>query len=240
MNRIKFSIITVTYNAIDYIEKAIQSVELQNYNNKEYIIIDGNSTDGTIDIIKRHKSNIKIFISEPDNGIYDAMNKGLNYADGDFVFFLGADDTFFNSNVLQSVANKITDLGSVYYGDAMMLPLNRILWGKYNKIKLGIGNICHQTIFYPKCIYKKYQYDKKYVLFADYVMNIKLYRKYNFIYLHETIAYYNQTGISSKRQDKEFEKNKIALIVNNLGIIPLVSRYIYHTLWKIKHGKILI
>jgi len=84
-----FSIITVTYDAVEWLERTIQSVISQSYPNIEYIIIDGNSTDGTLDIIKK-------YLSEPDGGLYDAMNKGLNLATGDYVWFINAGDTLYS------------------------------------------------------------------------------------------------------------------------------------------------
>jgi len=88
----KVSVITVCYNAVDCIENAIKSVLSQTYKNIEYIIIDGMSTDGTFDIINNYRDKISTFISEKDNGIYDAMNKGIGIAAGDVIYFLNSDD----------------------------------------------------------------------------------------------------------------------------------------------------
>ena len=99
----KISIITVCFNSEKFIESAIESVHSQDYNNIEYIIIDGNSTDKTIEIINNNKGRINKFISEPDHGIYDAMNKGLKMATGDIVGILNSDDLYFNNTILSSV-----------------------------------------------------------------------------------------------------------------------------------------
>ncbi len=98
------SIITVVYNAEEYLEETIQSVIGQTFKNIEYIIIDGGSTDGTFDIIKKYEHAIDYYISEKDEGIYDAMNKGIEAANGEWINFMNGGDTFHNSNVLQSLS----------------------------------------------------------------------------------------------------------------------------------------
>ena len=103
---LKITIITVSYNAAATIEQTISSVVHQDYPNIEYIIIDGGSTDGTIDIIKRYESYGIRWISEPDHGIYDAMNKGIRYATGDYLYFLGADDWLCNNEVILSIRTQ--------------------------------------------------------------------------------------------------------------------------------------
>ena len=101
----KVSIITVTYNSEKYIERCINSVLQQNYNNIEFIIIDGNSTDSTVGLINKYEKYISCFISEVDNGIYDAMNKGILQATGDIIGILNSDDYFYDNNVI----NKVVD-----------------------------------------------------------------------------------------------------------------------------------
>ena len=97
------SIITITYNEEKYLEKTIQSVINQNYKNFEYIVIDGNSTDNTVNIIKKYKNNIDCYINEKDSGIYDAMNKGINKANGRWINFMNGGDTFANNSVLKNL-----------------------------------------------------------------------------------------------------------------------------------------
>lgn len=101
MENLKISIITVSYNAAKTIEQTIQSVVNQTYDNIEYIIIDGGSTDGTVDIIKKYEDKIAYWVSEPDKGIYDAMNKGILKASGEYIYFLGADDWLYNESVME-------------------------------------------------------------------------------------------------------------------------------------------
>jgi glycosyltransferase involved in cell wall biosynthesis len=98
------SVITVVYNGQDYLEETIQTVLKQTYQNKEYIIIDGGSLDDTVEIIKKYEDSIDYWISEPDNGIADAMNKGLKVAQGDYILFLHSDDYFLENNTLEKAS----------------------------------------------------------------------------------------------------------------------------------------
>ena len=103
----KISVITVCFNAVSTIEKTICSVLNQSWSDLEYIIIDGGSKDGTVDILKKYSSRLSYYISEPDKGIYDAMNKGVKKASGDYVLFLGADDLLFDNEVLSVIVKKL-------------------------------------------------------------------------------------------------------------------------------------
>ena len=100
----KISIITVCYNSVSTIEKTFQSIKNQSYENIEYIVIDGGSSDGTLKIINQYKEYISKFISEPDKGLYDAMNKGISIANGEIIGILNSDDIFFDNNVLKEVS----------------------------------------------------------------------------------------------------------------------------------------
>ena len=99
----KISVVTVCYNAVNDIEKTILSVINQTYPNIEYLIIDGGSTDGTMDIVNKYKDKIDVIVSEPDKGIYDAMNKGIDRATGDWINFMNAGDCFFEKETVNSV-----------------------------------------------------------------------------------------------------------------------------------------
>lgn len=99
----KISVVTVTYNCVDVLENTLESVINQKYSNVEYIVIDGKSNDGTLHLINKHKDHISILVSEPDKGIFDAMNKAINLATGDWILFMNAGDTFADDNVLTNV-----------------------------------------------------------------------------------------------------------------------------------------
>lgn len=226
----KITVITVCYNAAKTIEQTILSVIHQTYPHIEYIIVDGASTDGTLDIIQKYQQNIACLISEPDTGVYDAMNKGIRYASGDFILFLGADDVLYCDRVLQNVAAKMIDRNVVYYGNVIQLPTHKLYWGKFNKYKFGMGNICHQSIFYPRQVFNHDLFDTKYTVYADYVFNLRIYNTVRFVYIDEVIAYFDVRGISSRSVDAIFKKDKYRLIIDNLGYVPLFCRGIYHGL----------
>ena len=123
-----FSIITITYNAVRLVEQTLLNVLSQSYPNIEYIVIDGGSTDGTVDIIRRYESGLAYWVSEPDKGIYDAMNKGLQKATGDYVWFINAGDTLCSSDTVQSVVSrwqKRKALPDIIYGETNIVDEER-------------------------------------------------------------------------------------------------------------------
>lgn len=123
----KISIITVTYNADSCLEKTIQSVIEQTYKNIEYIIIDGASKDNTINLIKKYSNHINLWISEPDKGLYDAMNKGIKFATGDWIFFINAGDIFVSPDVLSLIFGDKSYNADIIYGDAIEYDNNRYI-----------------------------------------------------------------------------------------------------------------
>jgi glycosyltransferase involved in cell wall biosynthesis len=127
------SVITIVYNGGDLLEGTIKSVLKQDSSHLEYIIIDGGSKDQTLDIIKKYSDQIDFWISEPDRGIYDAMNKGLNAATGDYVWFMNAGDHIHGENVLTSIFEKEKN-ADVYYGEANFVKENRELIGTRSDI----------------------------------------------------------------------------------------------------------
>ena len=227
MKNIKVSIVTVTYNAEKVLDETIKSIVSQDYKNKELIFIDGDSTDKTIDIISENMEFISTFICEKDKGIYDAMNKGLNIATGDFLIFMNAADTFVSNDVITNVVKSIKDLNAIYYGNALYFTNSSDVFIKrsiiFNKFKIAQTNICHQTIFYPIIFYKKAAFNIKYKLLADWEYNmIAFKRKIPFVYLHINIANYDHNGVSITHQDFEFEKDVKQLIFKNLGLLTIL------------------
>lgn len=213
------SIITVTYNAAKTIATTIDSITNQTYQNIEYIIVDGGSEDDTIDIIKKNKDKITQWISEPDKGIYDAMNKGLKMANGDWCIFMGGDDVFYNKQTIKNIVSHFTNKNNIYYGNVIMSTTKKIYPGyRISKFLICRRNICHQSIFYPKKIYKNYSYDLKYPIWADWVYNIKLFSLVpkNFIYINSIVSIFNDKGISNKG-DVTFKKNRWRIINKYIG-----------------------
>lgn len=181
---IDFSIITVCYNSINTIEKTIKSVIAQTYKNYEYIIIDGGSNDGTVDLINKYKKHINTFISEPDKGIYDAFNKGVKLAKGKFIGILNSDDTY-NSNTVGLVSKVAKSFpNSIIYGDTYFIDENDVVFGAnigdFNPSKLmsGIG-FMHPASFISKDVYNKvglYSLSKDLFIASDADFLLKCYK----------------------------------------------------------------
>lgn len=225
---LKISVVTVCYNAVETIEETMLSVLNQTYPNIEYIIIDGGSTDGTVDIIKKYADRLAYWISEPDRGIYDAMNKGIDVATGDFIYFLGSDDVFFNSDVLVIVISHLKNNKNIIYGDVRMKNRGNNYDGEFNTYKLCKKNISHQAIFYPRYIYTTNYYDTKFYFWADYKYNMELYSKYHhrFQHINTVIAIFNDLGRGSKNEDKVFMSNRLYLIRTYFGNLMFIIMYL--------------
>lgn len=220
MNNIKISIITVVYNSIDKIEATIQSVINQTYSNIEYIIIDGGSKDGTIDIIQKYSEKISYWVSEPDEGVYHAMNKGANIATGEWINFMNAGDLFYNNTVIYDIfySNK-NESTTVIYGDT----LNSFTFGSFlfkpkslTLIEKGMP-FCHQSSFSKRDILAKYPFDPAFKISADYNLFYNLYQDgYVFYYIPICFSIYEvaDQGISNSSRliKEEF------LINNNLSL----------------------
>lgn len=219
---IKFSIITVCYNASATIRETIASVLNQTYQELEYIVVDGKSNDGTNEILQGFDDTRMTFVSEKDSGIFDAMNKGMKMASGDYLIFLGADDTFFDKDVLKKVANKLTADNDVVYGDVLLKTRQRLYNGPFSRWTWGHRNISHQSIFYPKSIYRRYQYNEKYRSVADWDYNLRLLTDgIKFTYIGETICIFNdEDGLSSNSKDEEFLKVRRELVCKAVGFLP--------------------
>ena len=201
----KVSIITVVYNGIEFLEETIKSVISQTYPNIEYIIVDGGSTDGTLDIIKKYEAHITKWISEPDKGIYDAMNKGIDLATGDWQNFLNAGDSFVSNDVLEKIFTTNLENITLVYGDIIAirengqkLNVNAIELKDDNSIKKGM-KVCHQAIFYNKNIMIKY--DDKLRLKSEWKHLIEITRKENFSpkKFNFPIVYYSVGGLGAQQ-----------------------------------------
>lgn len=214
MNSPKVSVITVCYNAVSTIENTIKSVLGQTYINIEYIIIDGGSTDGTTKVLEKYRDQLK-WISERDSGIYDAMNKGVEMASGDWIYFLGSGDVLLD--VVGQVADHLTEPNCIYYGDVYFEDLKRIYDGKFPAYKLAVLNISHQAIFYPAAVFKKYKYSLKYKYLADHHLNMLCYGDKSFIfrYLPIIVCIYEGNGLSANNPDVAFYNDKPQIIREN-------------------------
>lgn len=206
-----FSIIIPTFNSAKTVQKCIESVIYQTFTNFEVLIIDGVSSDNTLQIASDFSdSRIKI-LSEPDKGIYDAMNKGIKLAKGSWLYFLGSDDSLYDENVLEAVVIEIhKHKVDVIYGNVLMKPSNRIYDGEFTYEKMQTVTLCHQAIFYKKKIFKDFGlYNIRYKVLADHDMNLNwlFSSKHKNLFIDKIIAQYSESGFSSYFIDKEFEKD---------------------------------
>lgn len=192
MKDLKISLITVSYNAENTISRCIESVIGQNFKNIEYIIIDGGSTDKTTQIIAQYKEYTSIFLSEPDKGIYDAMNKGINLASGDIIGMLNADDYFADSSVLSAVADAFArQNANITYGDLDYINTQGNIvrkWrsGMYTNSMFKRGWMPpHPTFYCKRSLFKQYGfYSLEYGTAADYELMLR------FMYLNKIAAFY--------------------------------------------------
>ena len=204
--KIKVSIITVVYNGENTIEQTINSVIRQDYNNIEYIIIDGASTDNTNRIIQKYREYIDIYISEEDDGLYYAMNKGILLATGDVIGIINSDDLYTEGTISRVVRYYNNNNVDVIYGNAVWFDHSEKTrpYVCHNIEELWFRMaIPHPTVFIKKDIYQRYgMFDIKYSIAADYDLVLRLYsRGLKFGYINENLAYFRKGGISTKRQN---------------------------------------
>jgi len=206
----RFSIVTVCYNSVQTIKQTIKSVLVQTCSNIEYIIIDGGSTDGTLDILEKYKKNISVVVSEPDSGIYDAMNKGIKLATGDVIGILNSDDIYTDKTVLADIMNVFWQESiDACYGDIVYVDrenTEKIVrqWkaGEYKESKLQRGWIPpHPAFFVRKELYQKYGcFDSRFKIAADYEIMLRFFKKYSIVpyYLKKNIVHMREGGHSAK------------------------------------------
>jgi glycosyltransferase involved in cell wall biosynthesis len=209
-NKPLVSIITVVYNGEKYLEETIQSVINQTYDNVEYIIIDGGSKDGTVDIIKKYEDKIDYWVSEQDKGIYDAMNKGIKLAMGIYIGILNADDFYVKDAIICSVEKIIKN--NVDYSIGNVKFVN----GGIIKPIIPLENKIYQEMPYPhvsatisKKIYKKVGlFDISFKIAGDHDMAIKILKySFKYIYLDKVLAYLHEGGVSASLQSNKESLN---------------------------------
>ncbi len=232
------SIVSVVLNAEDFIEDLIKSILSQKYQSFEFIIVDGGSTDDTINIIKTYSNNIDKWISEKDQGIYDAMNKGIEIAKGEWIYFIGADDQLL-PNSISKTASYLTDKNTIYYGNVIMPARKRVYDGKFSLFKLANRNLPHQAQFYPKNLWKSYKFSTNYKIYGDYELNLKIVGdpRFRLKYIPVTVARFNDfSGMSTIGHDDTFEKIKWALVRKNFPFLPFFLGYLRYCLIQIFRG----
>jgi len=243
----KISIITVVYNNVRDIAYTIQSVLRQTYSNIEYIIVDGASTDGTLDIIQTYGNQINILISEQDDGIYDAMNKGLAAATGDYVLFLNSGDELFNENTIQYIVEN-GEAADIIYGDTKLVDEQRHIIGDrrhkapdyfdWKSFRYGM-NICHQAIYVKRSIAEPY--DLTYKLSADIDWVIRAAKKAEHTQnVHGFVTKYLVGGLSKKRHRQSL-KERYHIFKKYYGSLPNILNHIVIAFrllkYRISYGK---
>lgn len=216
----KVSIITVVYNNANFIKDAIESVLTQSYENIEYIVVDGASNDGTVEIINRYGNRITHFLSEKDHGIYDAMNKGLKLASGDIVGILNSDDFYISNNVINMVVEAFlyNNVDSVFADLVYVNPDNLTKVVRYydssyfSPSKFGYGWMpAHPTFFVRKDMYVKYGFFKTdYKIAADYELLARFLGKYkiSYSYLQIPLVKMRIGGVSTNSPKSNFILNQ--------------------------------
>jgi len=223
------SIITVVYNGAKTLEQTIQSVLNQTYKNIEYIIIDGGSTDGTLDIIKKYENHISYWVSEPDKGLYDAMNKGISKANGELIGIVNSDDWYEYNTVSCVVENYKKHIGkSVFHGDMYIVDIlgNKKLY-KFNpsifKLKYYGATYNHPTFFVTKEEYDEHRYNYLLSSVADiqFTLEVFLKDKNKFHYIEEPLSNFRLGGTSGSLS--KFQALKDGFIARKNAGMPLIQ-----------------
>ena len=205
-NNLKLSIITVCRNSEALIERTIRSVVSQDYPHIEYIIIDGESTDSTLDIIRQYRNNIDVFVSEKDSGIYDAMNKGLAHATGDLIYFLNSGDYLASDHAMSDVIREIERCPDydIFTGDVMYydeVSAERRSGKRKTPIDVMARVICHQAIIARREVFERYGgFDARYWIYADYdwLLRAVLDKDVRMNYTGVLLTYYLKAGKSDR------------------------------------------
>jgi len=246
----KVSVITAVYNNQSTIRDCLESVQGQSYEDLEHIIVDGGSTDGTVEIIKAYANNNSRFISEPDRGIYDAMNKGLKLAKGDIVGILNSDDVYNDSLVIKKIENVIKSqcvdscYGDIVYVDRVCVNKVKRYWrsGNFMREKFRSGWMPpHPSFFVKRCVYEKYGYfNIDFSLAADYELMLRFLYKFNLstFYMPELLVRMRSGGrsrlelLSAGKRFKEIYRSwkvnglKPGLFLSTLKPLLKLSQYL--------------
>lgn len=228
----KLSVITVVYNNVRDIERTMLSVLNQTYLNIEYIIVDGLSTDGTLDVIKRYKDRITKLISEKDEGIYDAMNKGLATATGDYVVFMNSADEFYEPDTVAKVFSADKD-ADIYYGETEMINDKGQSLGQrrhktpqaftWRSFKYGMS-VSHQAIYIRRSLTEPY--DRKYHLSADIDWIIRAAKKSKkIVNVNQYMAKY-QVGGMSKTKHRQSLVERFNIMKQHYGLLPTFFNHV--------------
>lgn len=222
-NDIVISIILATYNPGKELSECIASITAQSFKQIELVVVDGGSTDDTVALLKAYAGSMRLtWVSEPDKGIYDALNKGIRLAKGKWIHFLGADDRLLPA--FSELAAALKNGDTVYYGISKAYYKNNqsniaLFAGKFSRYRLAKNCLNHQAILYPAAVFTKYSYDLRYKISADHALNIRVWGDPQFKKQHLpiTIVSYNMDGFSSLHKDELFRKERPGIIRESMG-----------------------
>lgn len=231
-NRPKLSVITIVYNNVKHIERTLQSVINQTYLNLEYIIIDGASNDGTLEIINKYRNQLTHFVSEPDKGIYDAMNKGLRLASGDYVLFMNSGDEIYSPDTVAEVFSKAED-ADIYYGETELINERLECLGTrrhktpenftWKSFKYGM-NVGHQAIYVKREITELYDLDYKLSADIDWILKAVSKAK-TIVNTQQTVAKF-LIGGASKQRHLESLKERYQIFKKYYGFFPNLLNHV--------------
>ncbi|MGX5816677.1 glycosyltransferase family 2 protein [Chitinophaga lutea] len=216
------SIVIATFNAAADLADCLDSIARQPLRGIEVIVVDGGSTDGTLDILRASGLAHLRWISENDHGIFDAMNKGVDMATGRWIYFMGADDRLLPG--FSELGIRLKDPQALYYGDSEPHyegegPRLDLPKGRFSPYRLAKHGINQQALIYPAAVFRKYRFDLRYTAQADIVLNFKVWGDAAFPRHHWPISIvrYNMQGFSSRVVDETFRRERPALIRRYLG-----------------------
>ena len=228
----KLTVITVVYNNVHDIERTLLSVLKQSYSNIEYLVIDGASTDGTLEVLKKYEKQLQRLVSEKDQGIYDAMNKGLALASGDYILFMNSGDELYSLDVVEKVFATAKD-GDIYYGETEMYDEQWKSLGQrrhktpeaftWRDFKYGMS-ISHQAIYIRRLLTEPY--DLQYKLSADIDWIIKAAKKaHKIVNTKRYVAKYLVGGMSKKKHQQSLLE-RFQIFSKHYGLLPNIFHHI--------------
>lgn len=204
----KVSVITVCLNAANVIEGTILSVLKQTHTDIEYIVVDGGSTDGTVDVIRKYQDRIAHFISEPDKGIYDAMNKGVDLATGEWINYMNAGDCFASNTVVEEMMIGTNLDCDVIFGNTILVRGNHQLASKGRYLENDFPKLSHQSVFVKTGLLKEHHFDMKYRISADYAFLYELYKEGRvFCYKDIDVVQFDMMGLSATHRTLLYQEH---------------------------------
>lgn len=212
----KLSIITINYNNKEGLQKTIDSVINQTWQDFEWIVIDGGSTDGGKEVIEQYQLHFSYWCSEPDTGVYNAMNKGIEHAKGEYLLFLNSGDVLYEHRVFKSVFSRNL-YGDMVYGDwYSILENNSIFMKAPSRVSLGFfytDNICHQAMFIKSSVLKKKRYDESFKIYADWARWIQMCLEgATFQYIPVVVCEFDARDGLSRRDPQRLNQEKERLL----------------------------